>query len=103
MKKIKQLTLSFPHGVSVKDCEYIAQKVESIVKAGVSEGGFATTNHYGINVEDVTFSDDCMHYVYGHKRSEERCAVCGSTSFAIVRDMTSRRTCKCGHSWECPI
>lgn len=69
-KPIKQLTLSFPHGASVKECDLIARKVQDIVHAGVSEGGFATTNHYGLNVDDVKFSDDSMHYVYGHSRNE---------------------------------
>lgn len=30
---------------------------------------------------------------------QERCEKCGSTSFAVVRDMTSRRICSCGNSW----
>ena len=33
---------------------------------------------------------------------KEKCKKCGSTDFAIVRDMTSRRKCKCGHEWDCP-
>lgn len=32
----------------------------------------------------------------------EKCSICGSTDFAVVRDTTSRRNCKCGNSWECP-
>lgn len=34
--------------------------------------------------------------------SEEKCLSCGNTDFAIVRDMTSRRVCKCGESWMPP-
>lgn len=105
MNKIVQLTLSFPHGTSVKDCEAIVMFAETKVKAGVSEGGMQTTNKYGLNVDDVTFSEDCMHYVFGHARKEkiEKCGNCGSVDFHIIRDMTSRRTCsKCSHSWECP-
>ncbi len=32
----------------------------------------------------------------------ERCSVCKSPDFSVIRDMTSRRVCKCGHSWPCP-
>lgn len=32
----------------------------------------------------------------------EQCKKCGAADFAIVRDMTSRRKCKCGHEWPCP-
>jgi len=32
----------------------------------------------------------------------ERCNKCGSTKFGIIRDMTSRRQCSCGNTWECP-
>ncbi len=32
----------------------------------------------------------------------EVCPKCGSSSFGIVRDMTSRRECQCGASWPCP-
>ena len=102
MSEIKQLNLCFPHGTTIYKCEEIVRLAEKIVSAGVSEGGFATTNHYGINVEDVTFSDDCMHYVFGHDRSnKEKCHQCGSTDFAIARDMTSKRTCTvCSTSWD---
>lgn len=105
MRKIVQLILSFPHGASVKDCESIVMFAQTKVSAGVSEGGMQTTNKYGLNVDDVTFSEDCMHYVFGHARKEviEKCGNCGSVDFHIVRDMTSRRTCsKCSHTWECP-
>ena len=105
MSQIKQLTLSFPHGASVKDCEAIVQAAQKITTTGVSEGGFATTNHYGMNVDDVTFSEDCMHYVFGHKRSQEpeKCPLCHSSKYSILRDMTSKRKCSiCDTSWECP-
>lgn len=32
----------------------------------------------------------------------ECCQICGSSNFSVVRDMTSRRICACGHSWACP-
>jgi hypothetical protein len=31
--------------------------------------------------------------------SEEKCPACGSTSFGVIRDMTSRRKCSCGEEW----
>lgn len=33
---------------------------------------------------------------------KELCPSCGNVDFAILRDMTSRRVCKCGHSWDAP-
>lgn len=33
---------------------------------------------------------------------KEICPKCGSAAFGIVRDMTSRRVCKCGHGWAAP-
>lgn len=71
MRQIKTLQLSFPHGASIKECDEIAQRVQKIVCAGVSEGGFATTNKYGIYVDNMTFSEDTMHYVYGHDRRDK--------------------------------
>ncbi len=70
-KPITRLILDFPHGASVKDCDFIAQKAQSVVMAGVSEGGFATTNKYGMYVDDMKFSEDTMHYTYGHSRDKE--------------------------------
>lgn len=99
MKKITQLTLSFPHGASVSECDNIAQRVQKIVGAGVSEGGMATTNKYGMYVDEVTFSEDSMHYVFGHAR-DEKCIKCGSTEFAVARDMIGTRHCSCGFTWE---
>lgn len=107
MRNIKTLTLYFPHGASIKECESIVQYAENEIMAGVSEGGMATINKYGIYVEDVKFSEDSMMYVFGHNRlqdnSQEKCPLCHSTNFAIVRDMTSRRTCStCNTEWKCP-
>lgn len=31
---------------------------------------------------------------------KEKCFNCGSLEFSIVRDMTSKRVCSCGHSWD---
>ena len=33
---------------------------------------------------------------------KELCPKCGSVDFRILRDMTSRRVCKCGNSWGPP-
>lgn len=33
---------------------------------------------------------------------KEVCPKCGSVDFGILRDMTSRRVCKCGHGWDAP-
>lgn len=33
---------------------------------------------------------------------KEICPKCSSATFGIIRDMTSRRVCKCGHSWGPP-
>ena len=33
---------------------------------------------------------------------KEICPKCGSVDFGILRDMTSRRVCKCGHGWDAP-
>lgn len=66
--KIKTLILNFPHGASVTECDLIARKTQSIVKANVSEGGFMPTNKYGIYVDDVTFSEDTMYYDYGYNK-----------------------------------
>lgn len=32
----------------------------------------------------------------------ELCPKCGSAVFGILRDMTSRRVCKCSHNWDAP-
>lgn len=32
----------------------------------------------------------------------EVCPKCGNQNFAVVKDMTSRRMCKCGNSWSPP-
>lgn len=32
----------------------------------------------------------------------EVCSKCGSENFGVIRDMTSRRVCPCGHTWPCP-
>ena len=95
------LTLSFPHGASVKNCEDIVRFAENIVSAGVSEGGMQVTSKYGLNTDDVTFSENSMHYVFGHARKKpiETCERCGSSNFAIARDMKATRRCSCGHSW----
>lgn len=33
---------------------------------------------------------------------KELCPKCGSAAFGILRDMTSRRVCKCGNTWDAP-
>lgn len=68
-KSVRFLNLYFPHGATVRQCGHIAQNAQRIVKAGVSEGGFIPTNKYGLNVDDVTFSEDSMSYTFGHDRS----------------------------------
>ena len=70
MRKITTLTLSFPHGANISECDAIAQFAQDQVMAGVSEGGMATTNKYGMYVDNMTFSEDHMHYVYGHNRNQ---------------------------------
>jgi len=103
MKNIKQLTLIFTHGASIKECESIVLFAENEIMAGVSEGGMTPINKYGTYADDVKFSEDSMMYVFGHKRLQEKCPLCYSTNFAIDRDMTSRRTCStCNTEWECP-
>ena len=72
VRKIQFLNLYFPHGASVSECDEIARKAEDIVMAGVSEGGMTPTNKYGINVDDVTFSEESMSYTFGHNRLQER-------------------------------
>lgn len=32
----------------------------------------------------------------------EVCKRCGSSEFAVARNMLSTRQCKCGHQWPCP-
>lgn len=71
MKKIKTLTLHFPYGASVDECQHIAEKVQDVVMAGVSEGGMTPTTKYGINFEGCEFSEDSMLYIYGHNRNQE--------------------------------
>jgi hypothetical protein len=68
--EVRRLTLDFPHGVSIKIAEKIARDASMIVQAGVSEGGFEVV---GITPdgEGLIFSDDCMQYVYGHKREKK--------------------------------
>jgi hypothetical protein len=70
-KPIKQLVLYFPHGTTVENCDFIARRVERIVEASVSEGGFMVTSKYGLNVDNVTFSEDTMMYQYGYDKSEK--------------------------------
>lgn len=71
-KPITRLILDFPHEATVRSCDKIAQLAQKIVESGVSEGGFAITNKYGIYVDDVTFSEDTMRYCYGHNRKKDR-------------------------------
>lgn len=68
MNKITSLTLYFPHGTSVFECQRIAQYAEKIVQAGVSEGGMTPTSKYGMYVDNIIFSEDSMSYIYGHDR-----------------------------------
>ena len=74
-REIQRLILDFPHGASLKECSEIVQKAQDILMAGVSEGGFMPTNKYGLNVDNVTFSDDTLIYVYGHNRLQSRADV----------------------------
>ena len=69
-KKIKQLTLLFPHGATIKQCEEISRRSQGVVMAVISEGGFSVTSHYGLNAENITFADDSMSYIYGYDKSE---------------------------------
>lgn len=61
-RPIQFLTLYFPHGATVGECDYIAKRVEHVVGARVSAGGMAPKNGF----ED--FSDDSMMYEYGHAK-----------------------------------
>jgi len=69
-RPIKFLNLYFPHGTSIKECEYIAQKIQDVVKAGVSEGGMQPTSKYGMYDENCKFSEEAMQYTYGYDRSD---------------------------------
>lgn len=89
-RKIQFLSLYFPHGASVDECQDIAKKVQDIVMAGVSEGGMTPTNKYGMNVDDVTFSEDSMSYVFGHNRNQE--GKCPPHDWS----KDGERCCKCG-------
>lgn len=66
-REIKELTLTFPHGVSLKVAEKIARDAQMFVQAGVSEGGMTLLGYTPDGV-GMIFSEDTMHYVYGHAR-----------------------------------
>lgn len=69
-RRIQFLNLYFPWCATVDECQEIAKKVEDIIMAGVSEGGMTPTNKYGLNVDDVTFSEESMSYTFGHNRNQ---------------------------------
>ena len=58
MKPIKVLTLYFPHGATVRECEDIVQKAEEFVDARTDSGGFSQKT---IHMEDG-WVDDSMVY-----------------------------------------
>lgn len=65
---INKITLILPHGVTTTQAQEIAQSATDIAKAGVSEGGFEQLEGNLMFDEKVTWSDDSMIFVYGHKR-----------------------------------
>jgi hypothetical protein len=65
-KPITTLTLVFPHGATVKQAEQIAQFVENIVDAGISQGGMVCES--GFHTDNLKFSDTSMSYTYGWER-----------------------------------
>ena len=92
-REIHRLILVFPHKISVEVAQKISIEAQIFAQAEVSEGGFVQ--------EETIFSDDSMVFYYGHDKSrKEKCKNCGSEEFSIVRDMTSRRVCRCGYEWE---
>jgi len=91
-KKITRLILDFPHGASAKECSDISYMAQSIVMASVSEGGFMPTNKYGLNVDDVTWSEDTMNYVFGYNRNQEGKATCPPHSW----NSDGEKCTKCG-------
>lgn len=69
-RPFKSLSLRFPHGVTAAQCDYIARRVQHIVGAAVSEGGYVPRGDFGVWVEDVQFHDDAMAYTFGHARDQ---------------------------------
>lgn len=68
-RKIKTLTLVFPHNATVAQCDTVAAYAQRIVGCGVSEGGFKVTRMpFAAGDERIEFADDEMQYVYGHAR-----------------------------------
>ena len=62
---IKILTLYFPNGASVKQCDTIARKSQGVVNSNVSSGGFCHDKHM------EKFSDDSMIYEYGYIKKKD--------------------------------
>lgn len=70
---ITKITLVFPHGISVKAADEIAYHAVKTVGAGVSEGGFEIVGTTP-DGEGMIFSEDSLHYTYGHKREPKQVA-----------------------------
>ena len=63
-KKIKILSLYFPNGASVDECQKIVQASEDIIDSRVDSGGFSQKT---IHSEDG-WVDDSMVYSFGHAK-----------------------------------
>lgn len=72
MKEIEYLNLHFPHKITIDQAQKIAWLAEKYCDARVSEGGFMPTNKYGLNVDNVTFSEDTMLWVYGYAKKQPK-------------------------------
>jgi hypothetical protein len=65
-KDIFSLVLVFPHGATVNSIQRIAQMSESIVTAGISEGGYTPLSKYGVFDPECKYSDDSMQFIFGY-------------------------------------
>ena len=65
---INKMTLVFPHGATVEQCEMIAQRITGVVRAGISEGGYELVEGSMWDDGPKKWSDDSLCFTYGHNR-----------------------------------
>lgn len=65
---VTKMTLIFPHGATVEQCEMIAQRITGVVRAGISEGGCELIEGSMWDDGPKKWSDDSLVYIYGHPR-----------------------------------
>jgi hypothetical protein len=68
MSDIKTVTLSFPHGISMREAQAISIRAELVTNQGISEGGYRMlTNPFMMgDDEPLEFSKDEAHFLFSY-------------------------------------